>query len=73
MMSANGAFILELGAVRNRYYQLILSVMLTAYGIDPPMKDFFCLSDILLIDHKILVKSMTINPPVHIPPVVLIY
>jgi hypothetical protein len=40
MMSANGAFILELGAVGNRYYQLILPVMLTAYGIDPPMKDF---------------------------------
>jgi hypothetical protein len=40
--------------------------MLTTDSIDPSVKDFFPLIAISIIDGKILIKTMTIDPTVHI-------
>ncbi len=39
-----------------RYYQSVLSVMLTTESIDPSVKDFSFWSTALIVDHKTLVK-----------------
>jgi hypothetical protein len=45
--------------------------MLTTDRIDLSVKDFFPLID--SIDHKILIRTMTIDPSVHIQPMVSIH
>jgi hypothetical protein len=44
--------------------------MLTTDSIDPSVKDFFPLIDSIDHDHKILIRTMTIDPSVHIQPMV---
>jgi hypothetical protein len=39
--------------------------MLTTDSIDPSVNDFFFWSIVSIIDHKILVKPMTIDPSIH--------
>jgi hypothetical protein len=47
--------------------------MLTTDSIDPSVKDFSPLIAISIIDDKILIRTMTIGPTVHIQPLVSIH
>jgi hypothetical protein len=57
----------------DRYYRSLLLVMLTTDSIDPSVKDFFALID--SIDHrsKNPDQNITIDPSVHIQPMVAIH